>query len=267
MKKLFLLFVACSFIGFYSCEKDKSDSIGQIQGMGKTTGDLQVKEPYTLPEGIHFIGEITGIEDPVVKTGEKKSAYNTKSGYSCYGSGYYVRLKLNLLNSLNYPRTVFFPKGLLWQCKSGNFQHGLQAQTTWVCLQPNSSRTISIDLYCVNLGIPAPDQTGTYKILGVTNSKIMWNLLDLIGWRKVNYEMIYGTLNGGKGTEAIPTYEEITEKLQTIVHNLTDNGIDITADDKAFIESIPELSSTEIPQLDVNLEYPDFFYEFVVPGK
>ena len=35
----------------------------------------------------------------------------------------------------------------------------------------------------------------------------------------------------------------------------------------AFIESIPELSSTEIPQLDANLQYPEYFNEFVVPTE
>jgi hypothetical protein len=260
--------VALSLFTFTSCEKDILDSPGSIQGMGDTPGDLQVKESYVFPQGIHLVGEIKGLNNPDAKAGEMKPVFiDTKSTCQCYGSGNAVRLQLTLLNTGNYPRTVFFPKGLLWKCTFGNFQHSLQIQTTWVSLQPNSTRTIYVDLYCLNANIPAPDQTGTYNILGVTNSRSLWNFLNLISWRKVNYEMIHGTFNNGKGTVDVQSYEEITERLQTIVHNLTDRGIEITPEDKAFIESIPELSSTEIPQLDVDLQYPEYFNEFVVPGK
>jgi len=267
MKRILFGLVMFSVFSLTACEKEL-DSPGEIQGMGDTPGDLQVKESFKLPQGIHLIGEIKGSDAPYAKAGEKQQVIDdAKSSYPCYGSGRAVRLQLTLLNTGNYPRSVFFPKGLLWKCKYGSFQHGLQAQTTWVSLQPNSSRTIFIDLYCLNLGIPGPDQTANYSIHGVTSSKVLWNLLDLIGWRKVNFEMLNGTFNAGKGTEDGPSYEEITEKLQAIVHNLTNNGIDLTAEDKAFIESIPELSASEIPQLDVNLQYPEYFNEFVVTVK
>lgn len=266
-KKLFGLLIIAVFT-LFSCEKEPLDSPGEIQGKGETPGELLVKEPFKLPVGIELIGEVTGtVNDGSKSEGTKSVNEEVKSDYSLFGSGKYVRLTLNLFNSGDYPRTVFFPKGLVWRCNFGNFQHGLQAQTTWVCLQPKLSRTIYVDLYCINAGIPAPDQTGTYSILGVTSSQTMCNLLNLIGWRKVNYEMVYGVHIGGKGIQDEPTYNEITEKLQLIVHNLTDKGIDITAEDKAFIESIPELSSSEIQQLDVDLQYPEYFNEFVVPDK
>jgi hypothetical protein len=237
--------------------------------MGNTPGELQVKAPYVLPDGIHILGDITGVKNPEALSGELKSSLPEAKGiFQCFGSGRYVRLQCTLLNTSNHPRTVYFPKGLLWQCRYGNTQHGLQAQTTWTCIQPNSSRTIYIDLYCLNAGIPAPDNNSTYKILGVTNSSTMWTLLKLIGWKKVNYEMIYGTFSGGKGAAVTgPSYEEITERLQTMVHNLTDNGISLTPDDIAFIQSIPELSPDEIPVVDANSQFPEYFEEFIVPGK
>lgn len=262
-KNLLLLLVAFSLVIFNSCEKSNSDELGQIPGMGNTDGELQIKSPFVMPNGINIIGEVTGVKIPGTKSGELKPAIDSKSAYECYGSGRYVRLKITLLNTKNYPLTVFFPKGLMWQCNFGNFQHALQIQTSWVCLQANSSRTIVVDLYCVNLGIPSPDETGTYKILGVTSSKVMWNLLNLIGWKRVNYEMY----NFSKGTKSGPTYDEITEKLQTIVWNLTNNGIDITEQDKEFINSIPELADEEIPVVDENSKYPEYFDEFKAPEK
>jgi len=252
------LLVVLSLIGLLSCEKEPFDSVGQIEGMGDNTGKLQVKKPYVLPEGILVIGEIRGVENYPNKSATLKSSF----AFPYYGSGGFVRLQLTLVNTKEFPRTVFFPKGLVWQCKDRTAQHGLTCQTTWVCLQPNTTRTIGIDLYCANLGIPSPDNTNTYNILGVTSSQIMWNLLNTIGWRKINYEM-YNTYTKDDG----PTYEEIIERLQFIVHNLTNRGIDISEDDRAFIESIPELSPEEIPQVDDNSKYPEYFEEFKITGK
>lgn len=266
MNKILLFLSMITLIGFISCEKNDTEAPGKIQGMGNTDGSLQVNESFEFPEGIYLIGDISGLPKSGTKADELKPVNDSKSIYSCYGSGSAVRLKLTLLNSKDYPRTVFFPKGLVWQCQTGNFQHALQCQTTWVCLQANSSRTIVLDLYCVNLSIPAPDQTGTYNILGITTSKIMWSFLNLIKWRKINYEMIYGS-SSRKGTETFPAYEEITDRLQTIVHNLTDRGIDISADDIAFIENIPEIAPEEIPVIDDNSQFPEYFEEYVVTGK
>lgn len=264
MKKIILLLFAISLIGFNSCEKSNSDTPGQIDGMGADKGKLQVKEPFKIPDGIHIVGNITGIDNPVSKSEVLKPVDFSKSTTSYYGSGIYVKLKVTLLNSTNIPRTVFFPKGLLWECKDRSSQHGLQCQTTWVCLAPNTSRTIVIDLYCANNPLPAPGLTVQYNILGITSSKTIWNLLNLIGWRMVNYEMIF---NSHKGVQSGPTYDQITERLQLIVHNLTDFGIELSADDKAFIESIPELAPDQIPVVDANSQYPEYYEEFIVSGK
>ena len=267
MKKTILLLVALSLIGFNSCKKSNPEAPGNIEGMGNTAGELQIKQAFIIPEGINLIGDITGIGNSSAKNGELKSVIeaDSKSGVPQFGSGLVVRLKLTLLNSRNNRRTVFFPKGLIWKCLDNAYQHGLQCQTTWVCLDPNEMRTIFVDLYCVNLGTPAPDQDGKYKILGVTSSSVLWNLLNKIGWRKINFEMIYPNLSG-KG-EIGPTYEEITDRLQTIVHNLTDRGIELSSEDKTFIESIPELALEEIPVVDENSQYPEYFEEFNLPEK
>ena len=34
---------------------------GQIPGMGNAGGDLEVKTPFVLPEGISVVGEVRGI--------------------------------------------------------------------------------------------------------------------------------------------------------------------------------------------------------------
>lgn len=263
MKKYFIIFLAASIMAFISCESDKP---GDIEGLGDNSGIIKVKEAYELPEGIIILGEVTGRENGGLKSAELKSSYSTQTSYPCYGSGKWVRLQLTLCNTKNYRRTVYFPKGCIWQCTSGGSQHGLQCQTTWICLEPNSIRTINVDLYCANLGIPAPNELSTYKILGVTSSQTLWKLLNLVGWRKINYEMFFSNL-GLKAGETGPTYDEIMDRLQTIVHNLTNRGIDITEEDMAFIQSIPELPLDEIPPVDENSQFPEYFEEFMTNGK
>lgn len=265
MKKIYLLLAAVSLIGFNSCEKNVSETAGNIPGMGNTPGELQVKEPYKVPDGISIIGDITGLDNASAKSGESRLADDSKSSVSKFGSGKSVRIQITLLNSRNHPRTVFFPKGLIWKCLNNEYQHGLQCQTAWVVLGPNEMRTINLDLYCANLEIPEPNVEGKYKILGITSSKVLWSLLDKIGWKKINYEMIFGSISG-KGDES-PSYEQITERLQLIVHNLTDRGIKMTAEDEAFLNSIPELAIEEIPVTDENSQYPVYFEEFKVSGQ
>lgn len=260
MKKYTVLFVVIAFIGLMSCE---SDSLGDIEGMGDNPGELKVKEPYNLPDGILLLGDVTGAENPGLKSTGLKSAFDTKSGISFYGSGRYVRLQLNLLNTKEYARTVFFPKGLVWRCNNGGYQNGLTCQTTWVCIPANTSRLINVDVYCANANLLSnPTQSTTYQILGVTSSKTMWGLLDRIGWRKINFEMLQ-TDTKADG----PTYEEITERLQVMVHQITDLGTGLTEEDIEFIQSIPELEVEERPIVDENSQFPEYFEEFKIVGK
>jgi hypothetical protein len=268
MKKFILFLTLIVFIGFISCDKILTETPGNIPGMGNNKEKPEVKEQYKLPDGIGIVGSIKGLEDADAKSIiNYKPTYGAKSA-SYFGSGRLVRLTLTLVNSNNIPRTIFFPKGLVWECQVGGYQHGLQVQTTWICLQPNTTRSVIIDLYCCNLGLPGPTLSTTYKILGVTSSSVLWDFLNRIGWKKVNYEMINGTYGTAKGeTLTGPTYDQITERFQALIHDLTSRGIGISEEDKLFIDSIPELAAEEIPQVDESSKYPDYFEEFYVSGN
>lgn len=256
MKKILIGFAVLTLV-LGSCTKANLDSTGKIQGMGNTPGNLEVKAPFTLPQGITLIGDISGLPKSGAKGKDPKSG-----SYSNYGSGKMIKLKLTLLNTGNIAKTVFFPKGLLWECNVSGYQHAICLQTTWCNLKANEQRTIVMDLYCVNYGLSSSDDKSIYKILGISDSKVIGNLLNLIGWRKINYEMIYGNSKGVLS----PTYDEITSRMQDIVWNLTNNGKDITAEDQAFIESIPELAPSEIPVLDAQAQFPVYFEEYIAPG-
>lgn len=252
MKRHTNLLVLLFIIGLSSCEKIDQEMPGKIPGMGNTGGELKLDKAFSLPQGVLIIGKITGLSGNL-------------TGYSVYGSGNAVRVKFTILNTSDEPRTVFFPKGLIFKSDTPDYQNGLLLQTTWACVQANSERKIIMNIYCINLGVPGPDENASYTILGVTGSEVIKRLLDLIKWRAINYEMIYGTHpNMPSGTHPVFTYQETYHRLQTIVHNLTTNGINITSVDRAFIDSIPEIDQAARPQLDADSQYPAFFDEFKV---
>lgn len=254
MKRHLNLLVLLFIISLSSCEKADQEVPGQIPGMGNYQGELVIIEKFALPQGVVFVGEITGLSDG-------------QSDHLRFGSGNAVQLEMILLNATDLPRTIFFPKGLIFKSDSPEYQSGILLQTAWVCLGANSQRSVLLDLYCINYGLPGPDNPATYTIAGVTGSKVMGELLDLIAWRGINYEMIHGIFPGESEPEIVTPYSEITESLQKMVHNLTTFGIGLTSEDKAFIISIPEIAPAAIPQKDSAGQYPTNFAEFAVPSK
>lgn len=239
MNKLLALLITISLLGLFSCEKDEtSETPGNIPGLGNAPGEPEIKAKYVLPENISIVGDITGLENANQKETNLKSAGVRDL---VYGSGSDVKLRLTLRNGGKKTRTIFLPKGLIWKNRSGNFQHGLQIQTIWINLKPGSTKQVTIHLYCANLKLPTPDHSSIYHILGITSSKIIWNFLDLIGWKMVNYEMIE-TEDELKSTGS-PSFNDITVRMQQIIEKLTDNGEPISEDDKKFIKSIPNVEN------------------------
>jgi len=261
MKKLLTLLVAISVLGFTSCEKDEVGEMpGNIPGLGDAPGQPEIKEKFDLPKDISIVGDITGFEN----VNQQAPALDLKAGGYFngprYGSGKDVTLKLTLKNNGPRKKTIFLPKGLIWLNKSGGFQHGLQIQTIWICLNPGQTKEVTIHLYCANLNLPIPDHTGIYEILGVTSSKIIWRFLDLIGLKIVNYEMIEtgSGLKSGSG----PSFDEITVRMQQIIEKLTDNGSPISPEDKQFIESIPNVENADALAVLKDAQYKDDLDEY-----
>lgn len=252
--KRFLIGLSVTFL-LISCQKQDQEELARIPGMGDTPGELQIEKPFTLPSDVKILGDITGIDDSGAKSGESKSFY-------LYGSGgRMIKLKITLLNTSNSWKTVFFLKGLVWKSLVPGYQSAICLQTTWVSLMPNSQRTFYIDLYCINQGLNPSDGNSLFQILGITSSPIIQDLLKLISWRMINYEWIYGYINN-KSLMTGPSYDEITERLQQVVWNLTNNGIPVSSDDKAFIESIPLLPESQRPAVDSNSQFPEYFKDF-----
>ena len=250
MKTYLINFLIPAVFFLSSCEK--LESPGNIPGMGNTPGELEVKEPFTLPQGVAYVDIIheTWELDPTLPT---------------FGGGYGMILKLTLCNTSDVPKTVFFPQGLIWKCSSSDNHNGILLQTSWVNLEANSTRDLNIVLHCINSGKPSALQNISWNTIGVSGSPTISNLLEIIGWRKINYEMIYGEIDGlTPSPYSGPPYKDVIKRLQNIVWNLTEKGIEISDEDRSFIESIPLLSPSEIPPcIDSECQFP----EFVVPQK
>ncbi len=245
-----------ALISLSSCEKEMLDSPGDISGMGNNLGKLEIKQVYELPKGVFMVNQINEPDDK-------------DTTFSKFGSGKNERVKLTLFNSNNAPRTVFLPKGLIFQNSTPGYHNGILLQTTWMTIEAGARRDVIVELFCINSGLLHNNQDSHYNFLGVTDSPTFSRLLDLIGWRKINYEMIYGSFKGGQPVSPSgPAYGDITARLQTIVWNLTDLGIDISEEDTKYLESIPVLFPDEIPPVDeVSSSYPEFFHEFKVPSN
>ena len=136
-------------------------------------------------------------------------------------------------------------------------------QTCWVSIKPNKSKTFILDICCINRARKHPADPGiTFQIIGITGSGVINSLLDLIGWKKTNYEMIIGSSSLKSNA-----YDDVMYPICLIVWNLTDNGIDISAVDKEFLNSIPELSGSEIPHKDNKGRWPGYYDEYVAGDK
>ncbi len=267
MKKLLTLLIAVSVLGLVSCEKNSgpSEVPGNIPGFGNNTDvKPEIKENFVYPEDITLEGVITGASNETTTASNLKSA---NSGNWEYGSGGDVKLKLTLKNNSNTPRTIFLPKGLIWESTQNGYQHGLQLQTVWISLAGKQSKEVIIDLYCANFNLlPYPGHDVVYHILGVTTSKIIWRFLDMIGWKMINFEMIAANQsnpgNQLKSSEG-PTFDVISARLQSMLHKLTDNGAEFTDEDIAFIKSIPDVEhETARKYLDKDVTYPLYLEEY-----
>lgn len=250
MRTIQLCLIALIFLFLNSCEKDEGrDKPGDIPGMGDTPGELAIKETFSFPSGVALSSEII-------------ESLNPDIDYSILGSGNHLHVKLTLLNANNFARTVFFPRGLLLTNSNPERHNALLVQTTWVTIEANSERKVKLHLYCINKTRFPALVDEPYSILGITDSRTINDFLELMSSRKINYEMVNGTFNPSKSenTKSGPTYDEISEHIQFMVWNMTEYGTNPSESDKAFINSIPQLSPSEIPPEP----YPDTFPEFVV---
>lgn len=272
MRKIISMLAIAMLVAFTACEKEEEiieETPANIPGMGFAGGELQVdafniEEEY---EGIEIVGAIEGVHpnsDANDVVGSTLKSSSTTQYLNCYGSGSQVRVRITLRNTSSRNRTVWLPRGLVFKVNKGSYQHGMLMQWTWVCVKANAERTFVLNLYCINEDLNVSDGTAEFSILGITNSEVMWRLLRMIGWRKINLEHYEQVAQKSvlKAEQAV-SYEEIIVNIQNAVWDLT-NRSGISEERETFINSIPLLEEGSYPADldDQSTESPEWWLEY-----
>jgi hypothetical protein len=251
MKKLlFSILVVGAFL-MSSCQKDEEvDVPGNIPGMGDNTAALEVK-PVSLPANVAVVGEIKGYE------GDSNKSSSLFPNFKLFGSGCnYVTLEYTLRNDNRYPVTVFIPAGTIFRSNNASFQHGILLQWVWVCIPANSQRTIVLYLYCLNWGKDYSSSSCTYEMVGQTLSAPIQSLLDMLKFKKINFEFYKGSKSN--------QLSDLTNALQEAIWGLTNHGRQVSNEHKEFFRGLPELDRKKIPEKMYNSSaaLPVYFDEY-----
>jgi hypothetical protein len=260
MKKVIRIFLTASLmlITYNACE-EVSEAPGGIPGMGETPGELEIKEPFVPPEGVSY--EVVGGDElkigDVVSSGSAglKSGSNGYEG-KIYGAGgsfhndkfrFWIIVKLTFTNISNKNRRITLPEGLVFKVVEKGYQNGVLLQRVIFYVKACSKRTVSILAACVNRGRDGSNANLHYTIPGVTGSEEMWGeLLESLKNRKVNIENFIvpsspNALKSANAEEGLDKYMEIADHLQKMVWTLTNDGKDLSQEQKEYLESIPLL--------------------------
>ncbi len=259
MKKLYFSLLAIALIFASSCQTDdviNPDETGNIAGMGNAPGELAVT-PYQFPADIVLVGTAAGVdrdesdEAAALISGNDELNSALKSGglNNIYGSGgKWIKVDVTFTNNSLIPRTIFLPPGLVFKVDKAGYQHGILMQWVWIVIKPNSNRTVRLHLYCINKGKNGSGTEVNYTIAGVTTSRVFKELIDRLGWCKINYEhyLYDSSLKSGSLLKSGEKYEEIADMMQEAVWAVT-NGTGLTPELMAAIDALPELEEGTYP--------------------
>lgn len=229
--------------GFFACERIEKP--GNIPGMGDTPGTLQA-EKYEFNEGLSF-SSFTGISNNSTSSILKSTATDEiiyEFEEFTQGSGDQVVLKVTITNNSDECRTAWFRAGTVFQVNKDGYQNAILLAPVAVCVDAGQSKTVILNLYCLNLGKEGSDETASYEFLGVTTSETMLQLLDRLRYRMINYEHLVAYYD-------LDLYIQIKDKLQEIVWAIT-NGTGTVDDYMDFINTIPKVDGLGL--------YPDGIY-------
>lgn len=252
MKK-FTFLMAVLFIAsvlFTSCEKEKDKGPGNIPGMGNAGGELQA-EAYEFHKDITF-GTMGGVDVGTYTSGLKSDDLEVVIG-DPQGSGDEVMIEVVITN--NHPtecRSAWFRAGTVFGVDLEGYQNCILLAPVNICVPPDRTKTFVLYLHCLNRGLENSDETATYENLGVTTSEEVLELIELLKFKKVNYEHYI------QYPEVDISYNEVRDRLQEILWKIT-NGSGMDASDLEFINNLPDLPDGVFPEYiyDLTLPLPD----------
>jgi hypothetical protein len=254
MKKLISLFFIISLflIGFTACEQ--TDEPGGIPGMGDTPGELEISEPFTPPEGITI--DLEGLEETTLEDVFSTEAYlksvnGRRRIKGCGGSRYkgklkiWINVKLSVQNTGNTKECFTIPCGTVFKVSNPQAQNGIVISPIKLCVDKRSRCDFSLWLMCLNKGKDGSSMNVTYKIVGVTASKPIWNILRYVKRKKCNIEWYANFEPNAKlktVSEAgdLETYSDIADHIQNAIWQITNEGKDLSEEQISYFESLPD---------------------------
>lgn len=244
MKNLSILLIAIASLFLFSCEKIEKP--GNIPGMGNAPGELQA-EKYEFHEDL-TISSFKGVGEVVALKSAQEDDLTYNYDEVQHGSGDQVILEVTITNNSNDCRTAYFLAGTVFKVNKGGYQNGILLSPVVVCLDGNETKVVTLQLYCLNLGLEGSDESASYEFLGVSTSESIKNLLDRLRFKMLNYEhyLVTGELT---------LYHEIVKTLQDAVWEITNGGGNVDGY-MEFINSIPRVPHGYYPDGIYN-ENPD----------
>jgi len=115
-------------------QKNQEEIAGQIPGMGNAEGELQVTQPFVLPEGISIEGNIKGVGDPpataegVSDMGKSRIKNGSYDILKLGSGGQWIVLDLIFANANPFNIEFIIPGGCVFECRTEGYQHGIALQ-------------------------------------------------------------------------------------------------------------------------------------------
>ena len=238
MKTIKLLLVLFISTIFSSCEFLNVET--SIPGMGDSDKPLEVEIPFEQieePDSV-FITNLNSfsLKDEYNIIISSDSSYNTLKGSGgSYHNGHWtpwITIKLELYNESNHPLCFVFPGGLLFEVNNQEYQHGILISPVIIWVLPHQHRTIYLMLYCINYGKSGSDENVNYKILGITGSPEIKEIVELVKDKDINIDNYI--LNND-----LEKFYNMTDKIQNIIWNLTNFKHKLSKEDKEYLRNIP----------------------------
>lgn len=225
---------------FASCQKDNLPTPtdtnkpvptnNYMTGLGTTPG-FPSGRPFVLPSNVSILGDIRGGQmyksteiDKDKYTGPFPINMIPKS-WVAYGTGTYVNLYIKFFNSLPTPTSLVIPGGLIFvdsldsDTSNGMYQKGFILQDVTVPLPAMDTAFVILQAYCLNHTLYPSSYNAVYFIGPITNNPNLDSIVTIMA------------------PKMPPIGQEYS--IQSIIWNVTDYGLNLTAQEVQYLNSLP----------------------------
>ena len=154
----------------------EEDTPGNIKGMGNSTASLQ-GTPFKFTSTVEIEGGLKGWEFDLQHEGFCQ----------VNGSGIVVLISMELVSKLDKDTVLVLPAGLTFVADDINDQNGILLQKVTIALAARQRCRTLLYAFCLNASRKGSSKSSRYQFGPITNSGSMWELIDLVKNKKVNY--------------------------------------------------------------------------------